>query len=648
MNRTRILLLLSLDLILVGSCVPSQPTLGPATTTPPTSPPSTPTYSRTTTPTPTSTSSPTPSPTFPPAPTPTAYPVTIIDTFEGRGSPYPWTFTNCSPSAGATGSVSLGPGYSGEGAYLAFNFTGDDAQCVRADLNMRSSLYASVIAFWIKSPPGPILLFNALDSTGQTLQYWPARPLEATDPDAWYRLAIQLDAPDQWWGGASDGTVHGRIRRISIGVTNGLYPDMHGTIALDDVIAIPPTPLYVDPTILPVRPAPPGSGDLRRILGVNVHSHDFYETDLDAAGSAGFSFVRTDLSWPMVAPSRGHYDFRQFDEMLALVEARGMRMHFILSYGNHLYTGCDDCPPTTPASLEAFGRYAQAAAAHFAGHGITYDVYPEPDQSSHYADPSTFAALLREAIDHVRQGDPTASVATGGLSAGASTIWPYDYLRAFLAAGGASGYDSVGHDCYLFNFPPEHVADLALLYRSIVQELVPVDPPVWCTEVGYSSSDFGVGDSSPAQVRHSVLVSRLLLSRWAAGYPLIVYYELRDGSPDPNDHEGNFGLLAYDHTEKPAMQAARTLMGLASSRTFVGMVPLVPTSMHALRMDGQQDTVLAVWLDTPGQQLSVEVPPGTYAIDFLGGRLSLEAQGPYLALTLREADGPVYLTFPRR
>ena len=326
-----------------------------------------------------------------------------------------------------------------------------------------------------------------------------------------------------------------------------------------------------------------------------------------------------------------------------------MGMHFLLgTLGNPLfYTGCDDwaCPPSTPAALEAFGRYAEAAAAHFAGHRITYLVGGEPE--IHF-DAPTYSEFLQEAIHHIRLGDPTATVIASEPDDGAITIWPFNDLRTFLAAGFPSGYDAIGHQCYLFNFPPEHIADMELFYNSIVRDALPDTAPLWCTEVGYSSSDYGVGDRAAALARHAVLVSRLLLSRWAQGYPSISYYELRDGSPDPNDHEGNFGLLAYDGTEKPAMQAARTLMSLASSRTLIGIVPLVPTSMHALRMDGPQDTVLAVWLDTPGQQLSIEVPPGTDAIDFLGGRLSFEARGPYLGLTLREADGPVYLAFPRR
>ena len=537
----------------------------------------------------------------------------------------------------------MGEGHNGSGIHLEYDCY-KAPQLASTQLVLSHPVSAAVIGFWIKTPPGTRLLFNALDSSGQTLQYWPARPLEARDPASWYFLAIQLDAPDQWWGGANDGLVHGKIRKIVIGVTNTLDPDMQGAIDFDDVVAIPTTAFYLDPSILPVSSAPFASGDLSSILGVNLHS-EFTKQNLDAAKSLGFSFVTTDLWWSMVKSTNGIYDFSQFDVYLSMVEARGMKMHWGLDWRNRMYTGCDSCGPKTPAALQAFGRFAEAAVTHFAGHGITYLVGGEPEI---YFDASQYSEFLRVAIQSITAGDPYATIIVAEPEDGSITIWPFDELQTFLAAGLTSGYDAIGHECYLFNFPPEHIADMELFYTSIVRKAIPNITPLWCTEVGYSSADYGEGDKMAALERHAVMVSRLLLSRWAEGYPSISLYELQDGSPNPLDHEGNFGLLGYDGTEKPAMQAVRTLMSMARERVFVGMIRVVPTSLHVLRMDGPKDTVLAVWLDTPSQQLSIEVPQGTSAINLLGDQLLLEQHGSSLILTLRESNGPVYLKFPAR
>lgn len=639
MNTRRGPILLSLHLVLVASCTPAQA----ETSLPVQRPCATPTTRPTGTPTATSTisPSPTPAPTFTPVVTPTPVTLNLIDDFEGRSAPYPWTV---SIDRGASGSLTLGEGHAGTGALLQYDLT-SYPQVASANLVLSPPISAATIGFWIKSPPGAWLLFNALDSTGQTLQYWPARPLEARDPDSWYYLAIQLNAPDGWWGGANDGSVHGRIVEIKIAVTNLLDPEMEGAIAIDDVTAFPDAPVYLDPATLPLVPAPQRSGDLAGILGVGMHSDDFTDALLDQAQSIGFSYISTDLWWHMVESSPGEYDFSYFDDLARRVEARGMRLLLGFDTQNHLYTRCDTCRPDTPEAIDGYGLFAEAAASHYAGRVRAFLVGGEPEL---YWDPQTYHQLLAETIRHIRLGDPSATVIAEEPEDGATTLWPFDELRAFLAAGLPSGYDAIGHECYLFGFPPEHVSDMELFYDSIVRAFIPNAPPLWCPEVGLSTSDYGVRDSPEALARHGVLVSRLMLTRWTMGYPAITYYEMIDETSAPNDWEGAFGLLASDLTEKPAMMALRTLLAIASERTYVGLIPLIPTSLHALRMDGPEGTVLAVWLDAPGQQLTIEVPPSASARDFVGVPLALEPRGPYLALTLREADGPVYLTFPTR
>jgi hypothetical protein len=640
MSSFRIRFLLSFVLILASACVPKQSTINITATIKLTSPPSTLTLTNKATPIPTSTPSLTPSPTFPLVPTPTPNAEILIDNFEGRESPYPWSYSG---DQGVFKSLSLGEGYTGKGLHLQYSCS-KYPQVASVQLDLSHPVSATVIGFWIKTPPGVSLLLNAIDSSGQTLQYWPARPIDAKDPNSWYFLAIQLDAPDQWWSGANDGHVNGTIHKIVIGVTNILDPDMLGAIDIDDVVAIPTTSFLLDPSILPISPARSDSGNLSAILGVNLHSNDFSKENLEAAKSLGFSFVTSDLWWSMVESWPGTYDFSRFDIYLSMAEARGMKMHWGLDWRNRMYTGCDSCGPKTPAALQAFGRFAEAAAKHFAGHGVTYLVGGEPEI---YFDASQYSNFLKVAIQSIRVDDPTATIIVAEPEDGSVTLWPFDELHAFLALGVPSGYDTIGHECYLFGSPPEHIADLELFYNSVVHETLPAIAPLWCTEVGYSSADYGKGDNIAALARHAVLVSRLLLSRWAEGYPSISLYELQDGSSNPLDHEGNFGLLAYNGTEKPAMQAVRTLMNIAKGRVFVGMIPVVPTSMHVLRMDGPQDTVLAVWLDTPGQQLSIEVPQGTLAMNFIGDQLLMEQHESSLVLTLLESNGPVFLAFPK-
>lgn len=49
---------------------------------------------------------------------------TVIDAFESASSPSPWVFSNGPEFPGAAGSLTSGPGASGKGAALAYDFTG--------------------------------------------------------------------------------------------------------------------------------------------------------------------------------------------------------------------------------------------------------------------------------------------------------------------------------------------------------------------------------------------------------------------------------------------------------------------------------------------------------------------------------------------
>src|SRR5262249_56900209 len=87
-------------------------------------------------------------------------------------------------------------------------------------------------------------------------------------------------------------------------------------------------------------------------VGVTI---EFYrDADKQAAmmAAAGVSWVRIDLAWSAAEPEAGQYDFRTWDRFLDAFEPYGIRVLFILDYGNRLYE--DGFPPSTPGGRAAF------------------------------------------------------------------------------------------------------------------------------------------------------------------------------------------------------------------------------------------------------------------------------------------------------
>ncbi len=401
-----------------------------------------------------------------------------------------------------------------------------------------------------------------------------------------------------------------------------------------------PVPLYLDPLENPALPAPNASPDLIPIMGVNIHFIDNLAA-LDAAKSAGFSWVRTDLDWPTIERIPGRYNFSKYDRLMADLEGRGLRALFIFDYGNPRYTGGWDLPPTTADAMQAFGSFAEAAARHFAGHGVAYEIWNEPNVSRFWPpqpSPAQYATLASLVISRVHAGDPAAKVTTAGLS-GAD----FTFLRSYLAQGGGAGADAIGLHPYGFDLP-EAIAGMTAQWRTIVAGALPANPATWITEWGYSSTEYGDGHSLQAQDQQAVMAARELLTAWSAGFPLVIYYDLIDDGPNPNDPEQNYGLLAQDASPKPAMQAVRTLTSTARGRQLVGFISLPWPGLHAVELKGSSDRAAILWADA-GQAI-VSVPSGTTAVDLFGAPLALKPLGRQLSVPVRADSGPVYLFFP--
>jgi hypothetical protein len=561
-----------------------------------------------------------------------------IEDFESAASPAPWVFSKGPEYPGAAGSLSSGPGHSGKGAHLAYDFSGGGLY-VGATLSLVTPLTATAIDVWVRSDPGIHPAMRVIDATGQTLQYEHNRPLSAFDPAAWYRQVIDLDESTSHSGGANDGAVHQPISSISILAADPIEPGASGSIDFDDLGAIDVLAPSIDPASDQVLPPPAGSDSLATRLGVQIHfTND--DAALDLARGLGFSWVRTDLGWSRVETRAGVYDFSALDGLLAALAQRNMHLLLTLDFFNSLYpaAGASNFASVT---VPAFAAVVKSAAAHFAGKGVRFEVWNEPNNSTFWPpapNPTQYGELCKAGVAALHQGDPSATVTTGGLSQ-----FDFSFLRASLDAGAGPGADAVGVHPYRMNGGEEMSGSL-LLMRSIVARALTPTTQVWDTEWGYSATWFGSGTDATARAMQAQFATREVLSVWALGFPIAIYYDLRDDGTDPSNAEDNFGLVQSDNTDKPAARAVRTLTSIAKGRTLAGSLPVEPDSIKALRLDGPDDWVVPLWTTVDGGTFTVQVPRSATAVDEFGASIPLRVDGGGSSVTLRRDDGPVYVT----
>jgi len=476
------------------------------------------------------------------------------------------------------------------------------------------------------------------DTSGQTLRYSiPAATIEHPKAGAWQYVVVPL--------AANSGTarIKGRLVEAGIEVRARFRIAVQGTVSFDEVRLREASEVFSLDAAAEVAPPPPESAELAPRLGVNIHLlRDDHALDL--AREAGFAFVRMDMLWADVERG-GRYRFFEYDALLSALDRRGMGVLWILDYGHPDHGGGT---PRTPQDMAAFGRFAGAAAAHFKGRNVRYEVWNEPDTVRFWApspNPFEYAALLREAVAAIRRADPSARVSSGGVSRTdvaflSRAVDPS--LAASLSAIGIHPYPRIG---------PEAVAGELVTLREWVAGALAGGTEIWDTEWGYSSANApkeapSNGHTEAGRRRQAGLAVRELLTVWTVGFPLAVWYDLRDDGTDPANPEHNYGLLDSNGNEKPAMKAVGALTSAVHGRRYAGMVQETPAGMHAMRLESSTDTLFIVWTDRPGERGTIEFAKRDLisATDLLGSPIKAKDRSSGVArIDISDAAGPIYL-----
>jgi hypothetical protein len=496
----------------------------------------------------------------------------------------------------------------------------------------------TTVSLWIRSAANVAVSVECEDSGGHTAEFAvPAASLEHPRLGDWQHAVIPLAEDPQ--------RVKGRIAELSIVVRT--RSAVTGALSFDDVRIADAGDFFELREDAPVDPPVTAAAELAPRLGVNVHVlRD--DSALDEAKNLGFRFVRMDLLWSDVERN-GRYRFGGYDALLRALETRGMGALWILDYGHPDHGGQ---APRNAEDIAAFGRFAAAAATHFRGRPVRYEIWNEPNLPQFWKPvPSAkeYGALLRETVSAMRAADPSAVISSGGLSR-----FDWKFLSELIDAELGSKLTAIGIHPYR-DTAPETVAEEWAFLSELVREKFGASPEIWDTEWGYSSvrpstDGSNNGHSAEGRKRQAVLAVREFLTVWALGMPTAVWYDLRDDGSDGMDPEKNYGLLDSNGNEKPAMKALLTLMEAVKNRTFMGMVRDTPAGIHAMRLVGPTDTVMIVWSDRPGvTQTMAAATAGLRSIASLNGAVVKTKEKPsgFPQWVQQDTSGPVYLRWDR-
>src|SRR4030095_9711069 len=159
-----------------------------------------------------------------------------------------------------------------------------------------------------------------------------------------------------------------------------------------------------------------GRARLGKTVAVNTH-YGAPRDPVDGAAlaplaAAGGAWMRHDLDWAAIEQAPGAYDFATpgFDALVAGAEREGLRVLFILDYGNPLYGPTQAV--VSDAGRHAFAASAAAAGARYGGRGPAWEIWNEPNLPQFWGgggarpDPLAYANLVAVAAAALRESEP--------------------------------------------------------------------------------------------------------------------------------------------------------------------------------------------------------------------------------------------------
>ena len=392
--------------------------------------------------------------------------------------------------------------------------------------------------------------------------------------------------------------------------------------------------------------ARPDALTVDQTLGVNVHFTDPHPGEVKMIAAAGFHWVRMDFVWALTEGQRGKYDFSAYDRLLNELDAFDIHALLILDYGNPLYT--EGKSVRTPTARGAFVRWAIAAAKHFSGRGVVWEIFNEPNIPMVWPPQPNVEEYKTLALEVGRAFH--ASVPNEQLIGPAAARIDLDFLDSCFKSKLLDHWAGISVHPYRHTNPESAASEYARLremIRSYDSDTGQRQVPIISSEWGYSDTWSRLNEESQA-----VMLTREFLTNVANGIQISIWYDWRDDGNDPNEPEDHFGLVrnayrsgqtpAYD--PKPAYFATQTLTKVLSGYRFQERLKVGSADDYVLVFVKDSERRFVTWTTSPvARHVMIDNLAGQYSVVTATGESAAGIGSTSGALNVELTSAPKYL-----
>ena len=366
-------------------------------------------------------------------------------------------------------------------------------------------------------------------------------------------------------------------------------------------------------------------------LGVNIHFFEGNKKDLSMLKESGVGIVRMDISWGSVEKSKGKYDFSRHDKLIEDLDKLGIRLLFIIDYGNPNYD--DGLAPHTPEGREAYAKFCAALAERYSGKDIIWELWNEPNIDKFWlpaVNVDNYMAFCKAVVPVIREKDQNACIIAPATSA-----FDMKFMESCFEQGLLDLVDGVSvHPYRNPELSPETAFDEYQLLSLLIEQHKPEEKaiPILSGEWGYSTFHL----SRKLQGKY---LARQWLSNFAYDIPISIWYDWHDDGQDPEEAEHNFGTITWDYKAKPSFIAMKTLIEQFRGYQAIGRVGLGSVDDYLLLFQKNDEVKLALWSTSDIHRISlgkdIQILQG---VNYLGKNISnINSE------EIKISDEPIYL-----
>lgn len=344
--------------------------------------------------------------------------------------------------------------------------------------------------------------------------------------------------------------------------------------------AQPTVPPVAPPPVVP-PPVPVGFGGGQPLMYLPSSQ---LSRELDAIKAAGATWLRIDVDWSDIEPTRGRLNWTNTDRVVDIARSHGLLVLASVVYTPSWAQDNSVTANTThgrPATPELFATFAAQAASHYAQDITSWEIWNEPNLTIFFKprpDAAFYTRMLQAADRSIHAVQPTATVIGGSLAPATyepdgTAIDPITFLQQMYAAGAKGSMDAVSIHPYSYPADPSDSSTAAwntfyrLRYmRTTMQIYGDATKPLWLTEFGAPTATVSTG-AGPVTIddqRQAAIISDgLRYANQLGNVGPIFIYSIRDERTGAADTLKNFGVLRSDYSPKPSYSVIK---GYTSAR----------------------------------------------------------------------------------